>query len=221
MLASRTTPTGVVAALLAATAAAAIARLVVGTAAGHLSRQEVKGLLGALGITGVDLDHFDRQDDGVVLVAARGEDGQPLLVKVLGRDVAERRRAERIWRSLIYRDGGASFAGARRPGLDRETLATLLAETNGVPVWRVVTAGRPVGAGEALVLVRDGERLAEVAEGAFDDEAAASAWRAVRALHAARIAHLDLGPQSLALRGRRHGRADGLHGRRARRRPTS
>ena len=41
VLASRTTPTGVIAALLAATAAAAIARLVVGTAAGHLSRQEV------------------------------------------------------------------------------------------------------------------------------------------------------------------------------------
>ncbi len=201
VLASRTTPTGVIAALLAATAAAAIARLVVGTAAGHLSRQEVHALLGALGLAGIDLDRFDRQDDGVVLVEARGEDGQPLLVKVLGRDVAERRRAERIWRSLIYRDGGASFAGARRPGLERETLATLLAETNGAPVWRVVTAGRPVGAGEALVLVRDGERLADVPEGAFDDAAAGAAWQALRALHAARIAHLDLGPHSLALRG--------------------
>jgi uncharacterized membrane protein YbhN (UPF0104 family) len=200
VLASRTTPTGVLAALLAATAAAAVARLVVGTAAGHHARDEVRGLLDALGLTGIFLDRFDRQDDGVVLVAARGEDGQPLLIKVLGRDVAERRRAERIWRSLIYRDGGASFAGARQPGLDRETLATLIAETNGVPVWRVVTAGRPVGAGEALVLVRDGERLADVAEGAFGDEAAVSAWHALRTLHDARIAHLDLGPQSLALR---------------------
>ena len=67
-----------------------------------------------------------------------------------------------------------------------------------MPVWRVVTAGRPVGAGEAMVLVRDGQRLADVPEGAFSDDAAASAWQALRALHAARIAHLDLGPQSLA-----------------------
>ena len=82
-----------------------------------------------------------------------------------------------MWRSLIYRDGGASFAGARRPGLERETLATLLAETNGAPVWRVVTAGRPVGAGEALVLVRDGERAPSVPEGAFDDDAAGAPGR--------------------------------------------
>ena len=71
-----------------------------------------------------------------------------------------------------------------------------------MPVWRVVTAGRPVGAGEALVLVRDGERLADVPEGAFDDAAAAAAWQAAaRAARRPASRTSTSGPHSLALRG--------------------
>lgn len=203
VLAARTTPTGIVAAVLTAYAAASIARLAIGTAAGHLSRKEVLAILEGLGVTGVKLDSFDRQPDGVVLVEGRAADGEPLLIKVLGRDIAERRRVHRLWRSLVYRDGGAAFAAARRPGLSSETLATLLAETHDVPVWRVVTAGQPGRTGEALVLVTDGHRVSALPEGTFDDALAAGAWQTVQALHAARIAHLDLSPRTLAVRADR------------------
>lgn len=200
VLAARTTPTGVMAALLAAVAASAVGRLVAGTAAGRVSREEALELLAGLGISDVEVHRFSRQDDGVVLIDARDGDDRRLLVKVVGRDVAEQRRILRGWRSLIYRDGGASMALARVPGIEREALATLLAEAHGVPVWRVLTAGRRPGSDQVLVLVADGERVAGLAEESLGPDFAASAWTAVAALHAARFAHLDLGPGSVVLR---------------------
>jgi glycosyltransferase 2 family protein len=200
VLAARTTPTGVMAALLAAVAASAVGRLAAGTAAGRVSREEALELLAGLGISDVQVHHFSRQADGVVLIDADRGDGERLLVKVVGRDVAEQRRILRGWRSLIYRDGGASMALARVPGIEREALATLLAEVHDVPVWRVLTAGRRPGSDQVLVLVVDGERVAAVDGGSLEPGFADSAWRAVGGLHAARFAHLDLGPGSIAVR---------------------
>jgi glycosyltransferase 2 family protein len=200
VLAARTTPTGVMAALLAAVAASAVGRLVAGTAAGRVSREEALELLAGLGISDVHVQHFSRQADGVVLIDAQRHDGERLLVKVVGRDVAEQRRILRGWRSLIYRDGGASMALTRVPGIEREALATLLAEVHAVPVWRVLTAGRRPGSDQVMVLVAEGERVAGLAEESLGPDFAASAWKAVRALHAARFAHLDLGPGAIAVR---------------------
>ena len=55
LLAGRATPTGVLAALLAAIAAAAVARLVVGTAAGRVSREDALALLDEVGVTDVEI----------------------------------------------------------------------------------------------------------------------------------------------------------------------
>jgi glycosyltransferase 2 family protein len=200
VLAARTTPTGVLAALLAAVAASAVGRLAAGTAAGRVSREEALELLAGLGITDVQVQRFSRQADGVVLIDVHRGADERLLVKVLGRDVAEQRRILRGWRSLIYRDGGASMALARVPGIEREALATLLAEVHDVPVWRVLTAGRRPGSDQVLVLVADGERVAALEGGSLSPGFAASAWSAVGAMHAARFAHLDLGPGSIAVR---------------------
>ena len=200
VLAARATVSGALAALLVAVAAAAIARLAVGTTAGHLSRTAILELLDLLGVRVAEVIGQRRLFDGLVLVEARDSSGAALLVKVRGRDAAESRRIERLWRGLVYRDGGAAFAQVRSPGLEREAFATLLAAAHGIPVWEVVTAGRPEGADEALVLRVDGERASALAGDRFDDIAADSAWSAVQGLHAARIAHLGLGPAAIALR---------------------
>jgi glycosyltransferase 2 family protein len=199
VLSARTTPTGVIAALLVATVAAAIARLVVGTAAGRISRDEAIALLETVGVVDVDLGQFSRQSDGAVLIEATSG-GDQLLAKVLGRDVAEQRRMLRLWRSLMYRDGGAALSLARVPGLEREALATLLAETRGVPVWRVLTAGRRPGSDQMLVLVADGRRMSELESGAVGAGVAASAWNALASLHAVRLAHLHISPRALVVR---------------------
>jgi uncharacterized membrane protein YbhN (UPF0104 family) len=199
VLSARTTPTGVIAALLVATVAAAIARLVVGTAAGRVSQDEALALLEMVGVVDAELGRFSRQSDGVVLIEATSG-GDPLLAKVLGRDVAEQRRMSRVWRSMMYRDGGAALSLARVPGVEREALATLLAETRGVPVWRVLAAGRRPGSDQTLVLAVDGRRLSELESGAVGAGVADAAWKVLAALHSVRIAHLHISPRALALR---------------------
>jgi uncharacterized membrane protein YbhN (UPF0104 family) len=200
VLAGRATPTGVIAGLLAAIAAAAVARLVVGTAAGRVSKQDALALLDAVGVPDVTIERFSRQSDGVVLIEATSGNDR-LLVKMLGRDVAEQRRMLRLWRSLMYRDNGAALASARVPGLERETLATLLADVHGVPVWRVLTVGQQEGSDQILVLITDGARASSLKSESFDAAFAASAWRTVKAFHAARFAHLALSPRSMVVRG--------------------
>ncbi len=199
VLAERATPTGVVAGLLAASVAAAVARLVVGTAAGRVSRDDALAILDQLGVGKVDIQRFSRQSDGVVLIDATSG-GDRLLVKVLGRDAAEQRRLLRLWRSLMYRDGGAALAAARSPGLRHETLATLMAAAHDVPVWRVLTAGQQSGSDQVLVLVADGDRASSLAGDTFDAAFAAAAWKTLGTLHAARFAHLNLGPSSVIVR---------------------
>ena len=200
VLAARTTVTGACAALLVAIAAAAVARLLVGTTGGHLSRAVILALLDALGVRVSQIERLTRQRDGLIVVEARGAGDERLLVKVYGRDAAESRLVSRLWRALAYRDGGAALAQAHSPGLAHETLVTLLATTRGVPVWEVETGGRPDGADEALVLRVDGERASDLPPGAFTDEGAAPTWEALGKLHAARIAHLGLGPTAIAVR---------------------
>jgi uncharacterized protein (TIRG00374 family) len=200
VLAGRASPSGVLAALAAAAAAAAVARLAVGTTAGHLSRRDVVRLLAALGVTIRDVESLTRGSDGLLLAQVTDTDGRPLQIKVHGRDAAEGRLAQRLWRALLYRDGGAALAQARSAGLERETRATLLAAARGAPVWDVVTAGRPGGPDDALVLRRSGTRLADLPAGSLDDGAADAAWRSLASLHAAGFAHLGLSPTSVALR---------------------
>jgi uncharacterized membrane protein YbhN (UPF0104 family) len=199
VLAGRATPTGVIAGLLAAFAAAALSRLIVGTSAGRVSKDDALALLDAVGVTDVKIERFSRQSDGVVLIDLTSGNDR-LLVKMLGRDVAEQRRLLRLWRALMYRDNGAALAEARVPGLERETLATLLADVHGVPVWRVLTVGQQEGSDQILVLITDGARASSLKSESFDAAFAASAWRTLNELHAARFAHLALSPGSIAVR---------------------
>ena len=100
----------------------------------------------------------------------------------------------------MYRDGGSALSLARVPGVEREALATLLAQTRNVPVWRVQTVGRRPGSDQTLVLVAEGRRMSELEPGAVGAEAAAAAWKTLGALHAVRLAHLRISPRSLAVR---------------------
>ena len=201
VLAGRATPTGVIAGLFAAVDGGCRGTLVVGTAAGRVSPKNALALLAAVGVSDIEIQQFSRQSDGVVLIDADSGNDR-LLVKMLGRDVAEQRRLLRLWRSLMYRDNGAALASARAPGLERETLATLLADVHGIPVWRVLTAGQKDGSDQTPASsspTASGHRHWTATS--FDAAFAASAWRTVKALHAARFVHLDLAPRSLAVRG--------------------
>jgi uncharacterized protein (TIRG00374 family) len=61
--------------------------------------------------------------------------------------------------------------------------------------------GQQEGSDQVMVLVPDGARASSLKSESFDAAFAASAWRTVNTLHAARFAHLALSPRSMAVRG--------------------
>ena len=83
----------------------------------------------------------------------RDAEGEPLKVRVLGRDAQDTQRLARRWRSLAYRDPPRSVAVGRLEQVEHEALATLMAAQAGVRVPEVVTAALGPD-GDALIVTR-------------------------------------------------------------------
>ncbi len=131
VLADAAAPSGTVAALLVSLIAATVVRLSFGTAAGHPETDDVAATLGELGIEVERLEPTDRQPAGVFV--ARGVDvrGEPLLVKVYGRDAYDTQLLEKVWRTALYADDGPRLRRSRIEAVEHEALVTLLAAPRG------------------------------------------------------------------------------------------
>src|SRR5262249_52809200 len=127
-----------------------------GTAAGVPPTAEVKVDLAALGIEAADLRPAVRQRIGAAEYFGHDLRGQPLKVRVLGRDAQDTQRLARRWRSLAYRDPPRSVAVGRLEQVEHEALATMLAAQAGVRTPTVVTAALGPS-GDALVVTRQPE----------------------------------------------------------------
>ena len=102
---------------------------------------------------------------------------------------------------LWYRDSGPDVALGRSSAVEHEAFLTLLAAKSGVPTAEVVTAGE-TSTGDALLVLRgSGTSLAELPTEAVTDALLERAWRALSALGAANLAHLQLEPGVLVLSG--------------------
>jgi uncharacterized membrane protein YbhN (UPF0104 family) len=198
VLAGRASPTAAVASILVAIAAAAAARFAAGTTAGWIEPDDVRRLTAALGVPLRSCEEAGQRLHGERVLHATGIAGEPLLVKVYGRDAAESRSVARAWRSVWYRDGASPLAVARPPGVQEEALVTLLAASRGVPVWDVAAVGKPDRTAEILVLHARGTRVADSAQPA--DDLVGGSWTTLDQLHAAGLAHLALAPRSLVWR---------------------
>jgi hypothetical protein len=120
-------PSAVLAALALGLGAAALVRLAFGTAAGVPPTDDVKGALGTLGVDVADLRPAVRQRIGTAEYVGNDAHGQPLRVRVLGRDAQDTQRLARRWRSLAYRDPPRSVPVGRLEQVEHEALATALA----------------------------------------------------------------------------------------------
>ena len=189
------TPSGVFAGLLIAIIAAAGVRLVFGTAAGRPTVDDVRGYLAEFGIAVTRLEPAQRQVAGVFTLDAVGAGDQRLRVKVYGRDAYDNQLLAKVWRTLWYRDGGPSLELRRKEGAEHEGFMTLLAANARVPTERVVTAGLTASDDSILVLETSGRTLATA--GDVDDAVLAAAWQTLSSLHAERIAHLRIDPNTI------------------------
>jgi uncharacterized membrane protein YbhN (UPF0104 family)/tRNA A-37 threonylcarbamoyl transferase component Bud32 len=192
-----TTPTGVVAALLAAAVGAALARLLFGTSAGRPGLDEVQATLAELGVRAERLQPAEREVVGVFLVRGRDEEGRQLLVKVYGRDAYDNQVLVKFWRGLWYRDPGPALSLSRAQAAEHEAFLTLLAAKHGLATREVVTAGSTITGDSLLVLRGGGIPLAATPADVVDSDLLHSGWRQLALLHAGNIAHRQIDPTNL------------------------
>jgi glycosyltransferase 2 family protein len=199
LLASGTTPGGIIAGLLIALVAAAGIRVAFGTSAGRLGVSDVAASLRELGVSADGLEIVERQIAGVFIVRGRDSEGSPLLVKVYGRDAHDNQLAIKFWRTLWYRDGGPALQLSRGQAAEHEAFVALLARNAGIPTREVVTAGKTTSDDALLVLRGAARPLESLRADEIDDEVLRRSWRTLDLLGGAGIAHLRIDPSTLVV----------------------
>lgn len=200
-------PSGTLAALLVALVAASVVRLAFGTSAGHPETDDVAAALGGLGVEVAQLEPTDRQPAGVFVARGLSTAGEPLLVKVYGRDAYDTQLLEKLWRTALYADDGPRLSRSRLEAVEHEALVTLLAQRAGVPTRDVLVAAES-STGDAVLVFHDASRSLASVAGEPGDGTLARAWEAVLALAAARIAHHRIDPDTLVTFGEEVGLVD-------------
>jgi uncharacterized membrane protein YbhN (UPF0104 family)/tRNA A-37 threonylcarbamoyl transferase component Bud32 len=183
-------------------AIAAVVGLVVGTPAATPTTRSVLRALGELGVAIGELALGDNRTWGETRFIGRTSDGRRASVVVIGRDGADARLLNKVWRSIVYRDAGPSISISRSAQLEHRAYMHLMAAKAGVPVSEVViaaTAGRDDTALLALV-DPDGVVLSELASDQITDDMLDSGWTSLAMLHDARLTHGKIGPENVVVR---------------------
>lgn len=168
--------------------------------AGRPSVEQVDAALGELGIEVEDVRLAPERRQGATLLLATTPAGDPLSVKVLGRDQRDAQFLSKAWRWLTTKDSGPTLYLTRRQEVEHEAFVDLLAARGGVAVPEVVAA-TTAGPDAALLVERRpvGRTLDDLADDEATDEVLDAVWEQVARLHRARIAHGSLSADHLLL----------------------
>ncbi len=126
---------------------------------------------------------------GVRRILATSADGDPVLIKVYGRDATDQQLLAKLWRSLWYREERGSFTFSRLQSVQHEALLLLWAARAGVTVPDVFTAGAANDEIALLAVAAGGKRLDRLPSEELTDQLLTRVWEQVARLHAAEIAH--------------------------------
>ncbi len=195
-----TTPLGALAGLLVATIAAAAVHLLFGSSGGRASLDLVGSALAELGVDTTSIGAADRQQAGLFLVQATDARGEPLVVKVYGRDAHDAALLSTLWRTVWFREAGSPLRLGRLQQVEHEAFLTLFAGQAGIRTDTVVTAGATADDDALLVLRRSGRVLAD-AGGDGAASLTAGIWAVVERLGASGIAHGQLDDAHLLIDG--------------------
>jgi uncharacterized membrane protein YbhN (UPF0104 family) len=200
-----TSALGAVAGVLVGTVGAAAVHLAFGSSAGRPSLRAVQRSLAQVGVTTSALSPADRQPAGLFEVTGTDTEGNPLVVKVYGRDAHDSALATTIWRTLWYREPGAPMRIGRLQQVEHEAFVTLLAEQAGIVTESVITAGATANDDALLVLRGRGTPLSA---GAVPSDAVSQVWHLVETLHQRGISHGAIDATTLIVEGERVGLVD-------------
>lgn len=195
------TPLDAVAGALVAMIASALVHLVFGSSGGRPGLDLVRDALTELGVRTAALDAADRQQAGLFLVRATDENGDPLVVKVYGRDAHDAALLSTLWRTVWYRQAGAPLRFGRLQQVEHEAFMTLFARQAGVRTDTVVTAGATAADDALLVLRRTGRPLADAPDATADADLIGKIWELVRCLGDRGVAHGQLDDRHVVVDG--------------------
>ncbi len=166
--------------------------LLVGAPRGLPDLATIAAAMARLGVPVHGLQVPPSRSWGVRRVLASTSAGDPVLIKVYGRDATDQQLLAKLWRSLWYREQRASFTFSRLESVQHEALLTLWADRAGVTVPEVLTAGAADDEVALLAVSAGGTRLDHLPDEELTDRVLRSVWEQVARLHAAEIAHGSL-----------------------------
>jgi uncharacterized membrane protein YbhN (UPF0104 family) len=199
-------PSLAVASVLMAVVAGSAVHLVLGSVRGRPDLDDLAAALTAFGVKTRSLGVSERQPAGVFVLEAEDEAGEPLEVKVYGRDAYDTQLLTTMWRTVWFRRPDSPSSPGRLQQVEHEAFLTLLAAQIGVLTQRVVTAG--LTPTEDAILVLGGVSGFRVASSGWAEEDVARMWEMLAGLHAARIAHGQVDGEHLISDGARAGLID-------------
>jgi len=177
-----------------------IVRLAFGSVAGVPPTEKIRAALAELRVEVRDLKPSEQQRIGAAEYVGHDLAGNPLKVRVLGRDAQDTQRLARRWRLLAYRDPPRSAPIGRLDQVEHEALSLFMANQAGVRVPEVVLAA-PDADGDALLLTRqpDIEPLELSQPDEVSDETLEALWEQVDRLHRAGISHGRLNASNILI----------------------
>jgi uncharacterized membrane protein YbhN (UPF0104 family) len=167
---------------VANTVAAAV-HLAFGSPGGRPTLDRIEAMLSDLGITASHLQPAALQPEGEWVVDAELESGEPVRVKVYGRDAWDNQLVMALWRSIWYRDTTTAVSFARVQLVEHEAFLILLARQAGLDVPTVLAAGETQAGDAVLVVDATATALDETSPPA--DDVVAGLWHALDTAHGA------------------------------------
>ena len=173
--------------------------LVLGSPVGLPSGEEVRVLLGTVGLKPRSVVPASHQTWGVAHYLADMGEGEALTVSFYGRDATDAQLLTKAWRFIIYRHSGAALALTRIQQVEHESSITQLAERAGARVPQVLIASTLGPSHDAVVITRApaGQPLADLGRKQITDAQLDNLFTQMLKLRSAAISHGAVSPQTI------------------------
>ena len=170
-----------------------------GSPLGLPSGEEVRTLLGTIGIAPSAVAPSPHQTWGAAHYTASMGDGEPLAIGFYGRDAADAQLLSKVWRFIFYRGPGTMSALTRIQQVEHESSITQLAARAGARVPEVRVASTLGPSRDAVLITRapPGRPMAELDGAAITDAHLDGLFAQMMKLRSAAISHGAVSPHTV------------------------
>jgi glycosyltransferase 2 family protein len=194
-------PANVVGSMAIGWGVTAALHLALGSPVGLPSGEEVRALLGTVGLEPTSVVPAPHQTWGAAHYLADMGDGEALAVSFYGRDATDAQLITKLWRFVFYRHSGAALALTRIQQVEHESSITQLAARAGARVPEVLIASTLGPSRDAVVITRApaGQPLAALDHQQVTDAHLDDLFAQMMKLRSAAISHGAVSPQTIVV----------------------